>query len=413
MKLAKTTTIEELQVVSKYESLRKTLLTEQYTVHLEKPLAYWALPTDRRLPLAFLGRTLRDLLGNSFEELASTPGIGQKKMRSFLKLLSRVANTDAAELDVELYPVPEIDVDAAAEKSESDGFDPSTVSEVVWAQWRASIARHGLGKEPLGRFAPSLRNMTRVIWNAPLEDYATMALADMRALRTHGEKRVSAVLEVFYSIHAIVSKMGVQDHLVVRIVPRRIDRVESWVERMLQTPCMPSSQEVFDNFVSPLLDQIRVDATRQIASLAENRLGLHAPVTSVRQVARSMGLTRARVYQLLNEINDIVCVRWPMGRHQVYELVKKLQAQAATMENAPDLSQFYSAVELFYPNARRGADGPLEPATADDEDMDEESEVLADSRTAGLLHSDTPKVDFATARPNGANGHAVHSEFRA
>ena len=37
-----------------------------------------------------------------------------------------------------------------------------------------------------------------------------------------------------------------------------------------------------------------------------------------------MGLTRARVYQLLNEINDIMAVRWPNGRHQMYELREKL-----------------------------------------------------------------------------------------
>ena len=66
----------------------------------------------------------------------------------------------------------------------------------------------------------------------------------------------------------------------------------------------------------PLLEQIRTDATQQIATLAENRLGIGGPITSVRQAARTMGLTRARVYQLLNEINDIMTVRWPTGRHQ-------------------------------------------------------------------------------------------------
>ncbi len=193
MKLVKTTSVEELQVVSRFESLRRSLLSEQYAVHMEKPLAYWALPTDRRLPLAFLGRTLKDLLGNSFEELASTPGIGQKKMRSFVKLLARVANTDASELDVELKPLPEEEWDSSTGQSDSNGFDPSTVSEVIWAQWRSSVIRHGLGKEPLGRFAPSLRNMTRVIWNSPLESYVDVTLAEIRALKTHGDFEVKSL----------------------------------------------------------------------------------------------------------------------------------------------------------------------------------------------------------------------------
>ena len=79
MKLNKTASVEELQVIGRFESLRKILLSEQYADHRNKPLAYWALPTDRRLPLAFLGRTLEDLLQAPFSELSNTPGIGQKR----------------------------------------------------------------------------------------------------------------------------------------------------------------------------------------------------------------------------------------------------------------------------------------------------------------------------------------------
>jgi hypothetical protein len=361
MRFVKTPSVEELQVISRFESLRKVLLSEAYAPHLERPLAYWALPTDRRLPLAFLGRTLQDLLNTPFAELASTPGIGQKKIRMFVKLLARVASTDPAQLSTHLAEVTEPIALGEADTT-ANGFDPAAVSEVVWEQWRSSVLRHGLGKEALGRFAPSLKHMTRVIWNTPLETYAAMSLAEIRRLKTHGEKRVRAILEVFYCIHRLVAAVGAQEHLVVRIVPRRIDAVETWVGHVLQSPGIPSEEELFQRFVSPLLEQIRVDAADQIVTLAENRLGIRGPVTSVRQVSRSMGLTRARVYQLLNEVNDIMNVRWPLGRHQVYELSERFRAQAAQMENPPRLEQFHAAVELFYPGNRRGAAGPLERA---------------------------------------------------
>ncbi len=80
MKFTKSASVEELQVISRFESLRKILLSQQYADHLKKPLAYWALPADRRLPLALLGRTLEDLLQTPFSELSNTPGIGQKKI---------------------------------------------------------------------------------------------------------------------------------------------------------------------------------------------------------------------------------------------------------------------------------------------------------------------------------------------
>ncbi len=381
MKFTKSASVEELQVVSRFESLRKILLSEQYADHLKKPLAYWALPTDRRLPLAFLGRTLEDLLRTPFSELTNTPGIGQKKICSFVKLLARAANTDPAELPLDDVALPAGPSDSTDGHQVSvNGFDPTTVSEVVWGQWRASVAKHDLGEEKLGRFAPTLRHMTRVIWNTPLGEYTHVGLGEIRAMKTHGEKRVRAILEVFHSVHVMVANMGTQDHLVVRIVPRLIDSAEQWIGRALQAPGVPSAKELFDNLIGLLLDQVRIDATQQIANLAENRLGMTGPITSVRQAARSMGLTRARVYQLLNEINDILAVRWPNGRHQMYELREKLMSESKEEDSPPDLQQFLAAVELFYPGSRRGAAGPLDyMMSEEDEDETVESVVEEES----------------------------------
>lgn len=385
MRLGKASSVEELQIVSRFESLRKILLSSQFAEHVEKPLAYWALPTDRRLPLAFLGRSLKDLLGTPFAELKATPGIGQKKIRSFVALLARVANTNPADLPVDLTQLPTLGkpISPAGDDGNGNSFEPGGVSEVVWAQWRVSVVRHGLGRELLGRFAPSLKNMTRVIWNTPLEAYTHYTLAEIRAMKTHGEKRIRAILEVFHSLHTLVSNMGTMDHLVVRVAPRLINGVEEWIDRVLQTPGLPSEVEIFDRFISPLLEQIRIDATQQITSLAENRLGVRCPPASVRQVARSMGLTRARVYQLLNEINDIMNVRWPSGRHQVYELQDKLLADSSRVDNPPDLRQFAAAIELFYPGSRRGASGPIEPV-GDAADLSDGPAESAEDEAAGL-----------------------------
>ena len=112
----KTSSVEEYQIANRFDSLREILKTEEYSRHLKKPLAYWALPTDRRLPLVLLGRTLGNLLEMSFTELTATPGIGQKKIRSFVGLLSRAANTDATDLSIDdIKPVGYIRVVTADE----------------------------------------------------------------------------------------------------------------------------------------------------------------------------------------------------------------------------------------------------------------------------------------------------------
>ena len=363
MRLGRASSLEELQVISRFESLRKILLSDEYAEHVEKSLAYWTLPTDRRLPLAFLGRTLKSLLTTPFTELTATPGIGQKKIRSFVGLLARVANTNPAELPIDVSPLavgpePQRSLDGSG----GSALDPATVSEVVWAQWRATVVKHGLTHELLGRFAPSLQNMTRVIWNMPLGAYTHSTLGEIRAMKTHGEKRIRAILEVFHAVHCLIANLGTQEHLAVRIAPRLINRVETWIAHKLQSSGAPCGEEIFEKFTGPLLEQLRIDATQQIVTLAEYRLGVNDPISSVRQVARTLGLTRARVYQLLNEISDIMYVRWPTGRHQVAELSEKLHGEAARAENPTDLSFFRAAVELFYPGMRRSGVGLLELA---------------------------------------------------
>lgn len=91
MKMMRSSVVLEYKLVASFESIRKKLLSEKFADRLEKPLAYWALPNDRRLPLAFMGRTLKDLLDTPFEELYSTAGIGQKKISSLIDLLVRAA----------------------------------------------------------------------------------------------------------------------------------------------------------------------------------------------------------------------------------------------------------------------------------------------------------------------------------
>jgi hypothetical protein len=164
-----------------------------------------------------------------------------------------------------------------------------------------------------------------------------------------------------------------------------IDEVEQWIGRALQTAGVSTREELFRHVVGSMLEQVRNDATQQIASLAENRLGISGPITSVRQAARAMGLTRARVYQLLNEINDIMAVRWPNGRHQMYELREKLVSESEQMESPPDLKQFFAAIELFYPGSRRGAAGPLEQLLGED-DEDDSVESMAEEEQLVEVH---------------------------
>ena len=69
------TSAEEVKLRAAFENARTALLSPDHADRLDKPLAFWVLPNDRRLPIAFLPRLLKDLLAVPFEDLAATPGI--------------------------------------------------------------------------------------------------------------------------------------------------------------------------------------------------------------------------------------------------------------------------------------------------------------------------------------------------
>jgi len=196
----KEVSVDQYRLMSMFRGVRKTLLKKKYADRMDRQLAYWALPSDRRLPLAFLGRSLGKILDTPFEELMATPGVGDKKIAALMMLLSR-ATKDTPPEDPYGVSKPPRARSRRARPSRRAAFDPGIVSEALWSQWRETVRSHELGRLKLGRVAPTLQSLPTVIWHAPLEEYMNLSLSEIRQLKTHGEKRVRTIMEVFWLVH--------------------------------------------------------------------------------------------------------------------------------------------------------------------------------------------------------------------
>src|SRR4249920_1688023 len=97
---------DRYRLIGTYERLRKALVERTDDGRLDKALSYWVLPTDRRLPIAFLDRSLRELLGLPLDELMSTPGVGHKKILGFFDLLKRAAKAGPSDAPFGLSTEP-------------------------------------------------------------------------------------------------------------------------------------------------------------------------------------------------------------------------------------------------------------------------------------------------------------------
>jgi hypothetical protein len=342
--MAKTSSAAEVKLGSHFETLKKTLQGEQYEARLNRQLAFWALPSDRRLPTALLGMTLRELLSQPFNQLAATAGIGHKKLETLIKLLVRATKEDGPEVAME--NLPGADEQPADGRDEEGRFDPNRVSEVVWLKWRETARRHGVGNEKLGRLTPSLQSLPSVVWNMPLGYYLDLTLGQIRELKTHGEKRVSVVLEVFHTLHEVFSHVDPKGDLTVRLAPRSITSAEEWMAEARTRTTPPTRQEIEQHLIEPLAQQLGIDAGDTVAALARGRLGVGSDPESVRNQSKSLGVTRARVYQMLEECHNVLCIRWPDGRRQLDEFAQWLDENYASAEAANVMA---SLRELLYP----------------------------------------------------------------
>jgi hypothetical protein len=339
---------DRYRLVGTYERLRKSLIERPDDGRLDKALSYWVLPTDRRLPIAFLDRPLRELLGQPLDELMATPGVGQKKIMGFFDLLKRASK--AASPDAPFGLSQDSAKRAKQAPVVSSGFDAAIVSESLWAQWCETVNRYGLGPEKLGRLAPSLQSLPTVIWHSRLEEYSDRSLADIRSLKTHGEKRVNAILEVFCTVHEALSTATLQENVDVVIMPRFVPPLTRWLLESVAIADLPPVDSLHQNVVRPMVQQIKIDLGDQVAGLAAARLCLDENAPSVKQQAETIGVTRARVYQLLEDCAKVMDVRWPEGRW--------LFAPLATRFGSSDpetIGLVHGIVDLFFPSQREGS----------------------------------------------------------
>ena len=230
--------------------------------------------------------------------------------------------------------------------TQPNNFDPSIVSESLWTQWRDTVRQREVGHEKLGRLAPTLQALPTVIWHSPLQYYLDFSVSEIRQLKTHGEKRVRVVLEVFHVVHELLSNTSARSHLDVRLVPKFIPPIEDWISDVMQrTEGLPTG-ELQRELILPMLRQIEIDAGPTVHKLANSRLGIDGESQSVRAQSRRMGVTRARVYQLLDDCSKVMNVRWPEGEQRLIRLAQHLKEQQG---NASDLETLDAASELLFP----------------------------------------------------------------
>jgi len=314
-------TAEVLLMQSEFQAVRETLLQSKYVERRRKPIVYWSKPDDRRLPLALIDQTVDQVLAKSFEELCLTRGIGVKKLRMMIELLERAIAGDPQLPEIESTSSPSVPAQATKIAQALDSFNSRAVTEGQWSKWKTTVAKHRLHGLPLGRLARDLNEITSVIWATPLGNYLPYSLEELRQLKTYGEKRVRSILEVFYTIDLCLSAVPEGGHMALRLEPRYVYEVESAILEMMAQPNPPAAKVIQQSLIKPVLDQLKLDMGQMAYDLVKDRVGSGAKAKAIREQSEEFGLTRARLYQVLEECSLAAHVRWPHGRILLNELM--------------------------------------------------------------------------------------------
>ena len=337
MTTSESAAVIEYSIRARFDEISQLLRDPQLASRCAKPIGYWALTGDRRLPYALLERPVAEIIATPFKELSQTPAIGKKKMNSLVMLLERVLD--------ERQPAPAT-ISREEAVAPDDRFLPDAVSESHWESWRETVRRHELTNEPLGHLAPTLNALPTVIWNMPLSTYVEMPLTQLRRLKTHGDKRVRSVMEVFFFIHQVLGNVNSPRHIVTQLRPSFAIPIEQWIVDAIRREEPLNTQELRQGLVLPLLNQIEADSNEGIGRLMAGRLGIESPPETVIEQAERLGVTRARVYQLLELGTQIMNVRWPEGWGQLIALNERFKSRSEPQECADMLATLRA---LLYP----------------------------------------------------------------
>ena len=352
--------VTDFQLMLRFESVRKQLLEPEHAYCLDRPLAYYAVGSDRHLPLALIRRTIRELIDAPLDQLHAVPGIGPKKLGILINLLGRAVALKPSE-----QPTREAERAAArpigaAGPNGAAAILADRVSEADWEQCRATIRRHNLGRESLGRFAESLTRLPRTLWKTRLDDYLDLSLADLRERKSHGEKRVAAILQIGATLNQLLLSVEDRPHLSIHVAPRFATHVGRWLEYRLEQP-PPEVEEIDQFFIAPLLAQLGIDGGDLHVALVRDRLNPHR--RGLGTAARQLGLARGRAYELLAETQMIFEVRWPEGRSLAAQLLAKMERSA---EHSEATLRFAASAGLFFRGMPRQAKSPPIPSEADE-----------------------------------------------
>ena len=338
-----------------------TRLLETHPHHrlLDVPLWHWLQSDHLHIPVAWLDRTLREVLRLRLGEIASTRGIGAKKLEKLVLAVDRARQEIARDVRVGLCHTDRSTGDHGSDSMEFPyrvacdahflGAKHTPLRDLDERGWRcvAQVVRHhGLEDFMLGRFAPSLRELDRALWDAKIATFTRRPLSELERLQGCGPVRLQQSICQVLSLAFVLNALPIRDDMRLSLLAGPIAEANRWLAQLLppERQELPEMQSIRDGFLRPLLMQVENDGNARLSKVVRRRIGDGVQPATLREIGTEYGVTPDRIRTLLEQAAFILYVRWHEGDYLLQGACAELSVRGDVTEQGQLLTRIHDVL---------------------------------------------------------------------
>ncbi len=334
-------------IQKRFDLATRLLDTHQHHRLLDVPLWHWLQSDHLHVPIAWLDRTVREVLRLQLVEIASTPGIGVKKLEKLALAVDRARIAIAQDVSAGFGDTNRSTGDHASESMEfpyrvacdayvlgAKGDCLSRLDERGWRGVAQLVRHHGLEDCMLGRFVPSLRELDRALWDAKIATFTGRPLSELWRLQGFGPVRLQQSICQILSVAFVLNALPIRDDMRLSLLAGPIAEANRWLAQLLppERQELPEMQSIRDGFLRPLLMQVENDGNARLGKAVRRRIGDGTQPATLREIGTEFGVTPDRIRTLLEQAAFIVYVRWNEGAYL-------LQGACAELSDRGDVTE--------------------------------------------------------------------------
>lgn len=294
----------------RFRAASRLLETHALDPMLDWPLRRWRRTGDWNLPTRMLNQNLRTILQTPFSKIAQIRWIGPVRLEQLVVLLDRAQialNTNRAD------DFGNLDEGTLSEQRDTVNDEPGFPSQAAreayflgvantpwwelndrdWSSIVQLVRYHDLEQFPLGRFASSLRDLHRSLWQERISNFSQRSFSQLFEMKSYCHVKLTQSVGLIYNLACRLSRLPAHSDIRTTVFSTAITEANQWLTQwqFSEVERLPDVPSILECFVKPLLIQVERDIGGRVSAIARRRIGDGGEPDSFREISKDFGVT--------------------------------------------------------------------------------------------------------------------------